>query len=204
MSHESRRSASTVSTAIHRLLRRAAPAALAAASAALAAQPAFAQQAPEAVAAAQTAQAQPTDQLQEVVVTARFRSENLQSTPLSITAITAADLQQQNLTSVNDIGASIPNAYFRQPVSNFGPTETIGLRGFSQTDFDYSFQPTVGVYVDDVYQGSLTGSSFDLADLQRVEVANGPQGTLFGMNSIGGAIRLITNKPRDEDSASLE
>lgn len=150
------------------------------------------------------AQAQDAGELQQVVVTARFRAENLQSTPLSITAITAADLQQQQLENVNDIGNTIPNAYFRQPVSNFGPTETIGLRGFSQTDFDYSFQPTVGVYVDDVYQGSLTASSFDLADLQRVEVANGPQGTLFGMNSIGGAIRLITNKPQDETSASLE
>jgi iron complex outermembrane recepter protein len=145
-----------------------------------------------------------TSQLQEVVVTATFRAQNLQSTPLSITAITAADLQQQNLTNVNDIGAEIPNAYFRQPVSNFGPTETIGLRGFVQTDFDFSFQPTVGVYVDDVYQGSLTGSSFDLADLQRVEVENGPQGTLFGMNSIGGAIRLITNKPQDNNSGSIQ
>ncbi len=145
-----------------------------------------------------------TGQLQEVVVTARFRPENLQSTPLSITAITSEDMQQQQLENVNDLGNEIPNAYFRQPVSNYGPNETIGLRGFTQEDFDYSFQPTVGVYVDDVYQGSLTGSSFDLADLNRVEVANGPQGTLFGMNSIGGAIRLITNKPEDNDSGSIQ
>lgn len=145
-----------------------------------------------------------TGQLQEVVVTAAFRAQNLQSTPLSITAITATDLQQQNLTNVNDIGNEIPNAYFRTPVSNFGPTETIGLRGFTQTDFDFSFQPTVGLYVDDVYQGTLTGSSMDLADLNRVEVENGPQGTLFGMNSIGGAIRLITNKPQDNNSGSVE
>ncbi|HTX24043.1 MAG TPA: TonB-dependent receptor [Steroidobacteraceae bacterium] len=152
-----------------------------------------------------TAQAPPENgELQEVVVTARYRQENLQQTPLSITAITAADIQQQALESVNDLGNEIPNAYFRQPVSNFGPTETIGLRGFTQTDFDYSFQPTVGVYVDDVYQGSLTGSSLDLADLSRVEVANGPQGTLFGVNSIGGAIRLITNKPQDNDSGSVQ
>ncbi|MGB6452563.1 MAG: TonB-dependent receptor plug domain-containing protein, partial [Steroidobacteraceae bacterium] len=111
-----------------------------------------------------------TGQLQEVVVTATFHAQNLQSTPLSITAITGADLQQQNLTNVNDLGNEIPNAYFRTPVSNFGPTETIGLRGFTQTDFDFAFQPTVGLYVDDVYQGTLTGSSMDLADLNRVEV----------------------------------
>ncbi len=140
--------------------------------------------------------------LQEVIVTARFRAENLQSTPISITALTSEDLQQQQLVNINDIGATVPNAYFRQPVSNYGPTETIGLRGFNQTDFNYGFQPTVGFYINDLYQGSLTGSSFDLADMERVEVLNGPQGTLFGMNSIGGAIRLITNKPTDETEAS--
>ncbi len=158
---------------------------------------------PPASAADQTTTPQPGE-LQEVVVTATFHAQNLQSTPLSITAITSQDLQQQNLTNLNDLGNEIPNAYFRQPVSNYGPTETIGLRGFTQTDFDFSFQPTVGVYVDDVYQGSLTGSSFDLADLQRVEVENGPQGTLFGMNSLGGAIRLITTKPQDSDSGSVQ
>jgi iron complex outermembrane recepter protein len=142
--------------------------------------------------------------LQEVVVTARFRSENLQSTPISITAISAEDLQNQQLENINDIGATVPNAYFREPVSNYGPTETIGLRGFTQTDFDYGFQPTVGFYIDDLYQGSLTGSSFDLADLERVEVLNGPQGTLFGMNSIGGAIRLITQQPKDDTEASAQ
>ncbi len=208
MGQSSRRISSATAATVHALLRRSARAALAAVSAALLSYPALAQEPPQGGTAAppagQTAQVQTAGELQEVVVTARFRSENLQSTPLSITAITAEDLQQQQLTNVNDIGNTIPNAYFRQPVSNFGPTETIGLRGFNQTDFDYSFQPTVGVYVDDVYQGSLTGSSFDLADLQRVEVANGPQGTLFGMNSIGGAIRLITNKPQNKDSASIE
>jgi iron complex outermembrane recepter protein len=160
-----------------------------------------AQTTPAPAPAAQTA---PSGALQEVVVTARYRQENLQQTPLSITAITATDLAQQGLENVNDLGDEIPNAYFREPISNFGPTETIGLRGFTQVDFDYSFQPTVGVYVDDVYQGSLTGSSLDLADLNRVEVENGPQGTLFGVNSIGGAIRLITNKPQDNDSGSVQ
>ncbi len=214
MNHVSRRGAgperaSAVSTCLRTFLRRAAPVPLFVSTAAFIALPTFAQETQQGGAAgqpstAQTAQAPGAGELEQVVVTARFRAENLQSTPLSITAISSEDLQQQQLTNVNDIGNTIPNAYFRQPVSNFGPTETIGLRGFNQTDFDYSFQPTVGVYVDDVYQGSLTGSSFDLADLQRVEVANGPQGTLFGFNSIGGAIRLITNKPQDKNSASLE
>jgi iron complex outermembrane recepter protein len=214
MSHRSTRSVSATATPVLQAI-----AAALTASAALASAPLLAQEQPGG-AAGQTAQnqtaqnqtaplqpqvtAQSPSGLQEVVVTARYRVENLQSTPISITAISAQDLKEQQLTNVNDLGSTIPNAYFRQPVSNFGPTETIGLRGFNQTDFDFSFQPTVGVYVDDVYQGSLTGSSLDLADLTRVEVLNGPQGTLFGMNSIGGAIRLITNKPQDMDSASLE
>lgn len=201
MTHKHQRNASARVSALRDLLDRAA---LAAAAAIFVVPAALAQEPPPASASSQqTAQAADTGELQEVVVTARFRSENLQSTPLSITAITAEDLEQQQMTSVNDLGATVPNAFFRQPVSNYGPTETIGLRGFSQTDFDYSFQPTVGVYVDDVYQGSLTGSSLDLADLSRVEVANGPQGTLFGMNSLGGAIRLVTNKPENNDSGSL-
>ncbi len=160
-------------------------------------------------AAQQTAATAQPDQadaggLQEVVVTARFRNENLQSTPLSITAITAEDIAQRQFTSINDIGNSIPNAYFRQPTSNYGPTETIGLRGFTQTDFSYAFEPTVGFYIDDVYQGTLTGSSFDLGDIERVEVLNGPQGTLFGKNTLGGAIRLITLKPKGDDTGSVE
>ena len=81
--------------------------------------------------------------LQEVVVTARFRSENLQTTPIAITALTSEDLEQRNLTNVNDMGSSVPNAYFRQPVSNYGPTETIGLRGITQIDYSYSFEPAV-------------------------------------------------------------
>ena len=153
--------------------------------------------------AQQTAQSE-TGGLAEVVVTARYREENLQSTPLSITAITADDIKDRQFTTINDIGDSIPNAYFRAPVSNFGPTETIGLRGFTQVDFSYAFEPTVGFYIDDIYQGTLTGSSFDLADIERVEVLNGPQGTLFGKNTLGGAIRLITVKPKGDDTGSME
>jgi iron complex outermembrane recepter protein len=199
MGYELKQKPSTASATVRRILQGAAGVGLAA-TMGLCANVALAQQASD---------QQPTDvdangALQEVVVTARFRSENLQSTPISITALTADDLKQQQIQNVNDIGATVPNAYFRQPTSNFGPTETIGLRGFTQTDFDYGFQPTVGFYIDDLYQGSLTGSSFDLADIERVEVLNGPQGTLFGMNSIGGAIRLITQRPKDDTEASAQ
>lgn len=145
-----------------------------------------------------------SSELQEIVVTAQYRAENLQTTPLAITALTVEDLDERNLKNVDDLGLSIPNAYFRQPVSNFGPTNTIGLRGLIQGDFNYAFEPAVGVYIDDVYHGSLTGSSMDLTDLERVEVLRGPQGTLFGINSLGGAIRLISKKPTGSDTGSAE
>jgi iron complex outermembrane recepter protein len=167
-------------------------------AAALSGGPAFSQQiAPE-------PQSSDNGQLAEVVVTARYRNENLQTTPISITAITTEELEQRTFTNVNDLGSLVPNAYFRAPTSNYGPTETIGLRGISQVDFSYSFEPAVAMYVDDVYHGSMTGSSMDLADIERVEVLRGPQGTLFGKNSLGGAIRLITSKPQGGDTASLE
>jgi len=147
---------------------------------------------------------QADDGLQEVVVTARFKEENLQTTPLAITALSVDQLEQRSLTNVDDVGLAIPNAYMRPPVSNYGPTETIGLRGIIQTDFSYAFEPAVGVYIDDVYHGTLTGSSMDLLDLERLEVLRGPQGTLFGKNSLGGAIRLVSKKPEGTDTGSVE
>src|SRR3569833_4199739 len=150
------------------------------------------------------AYAQEDEGLQEVTVTARYKQENLQTTPLAITARSVEALQERNLTNVNDIGLAIPNAFMRPPVSNYGPTQTIGLRGIIQTDFSYAFEPAVGVYIDAVYHGTLTGSSMDLLDLERVEVLRGPQGTLFGKNSLGGAIRLISKEPKGDDTGQLE
>jgi iron complex outermembrane receptor protein len=115
-------------------------------------------------------------ELQEVVVTARFREENLQTTPLAISAFSEEDLQARSIVNVSDLGATVPNAFIRQQNSNFGPTQTIGMRGVIQTDFTYAFEPAVGVYIDDIYHGTLTGSTMDLLDLDRVEVLRGPPG----------------------------
>jgi iron complex outermembrane receptor protein len=150
-----------------------------------------------------TAQAD-TVGLQEVVVTARYRAESLQQTPIAITALTSTDLDERQFTNVNDIGSSVPNAYFRPPISNYGPTETIGLRGITQVDYSYSFEPAIAIYFDDIYHGTMTGSSMDLADLDHIEVLNGPQGTLFGKNSLGGAIRLVSVKPKGNDTGQIE
>ncbi len=98
----------------------------------------------------------------------------------------------------------IPNASIRQQGSFSGPTPQIGMRGVSTAEFISTSDPGVGVYIDDIYQGSLTGSAMDLLDLSRVEVLRGPQGTLFGKNSLGGAIRLLSKQPTGDNTGSLE
>ncbi len=138
--------------------------------------------------------------LEEIVVTSRYREENIQTTPIAISAFSGEELEIRSIENVEDIGLVIPNAYFRRNASNFGPNNTIGLRGLNQVDFSYAFEPTVGVYIDDVYHSTITGSDMDLIDLERVEVLRGPQGTLFGKNSIGGAIRLISKAPQGDDT----
>jgi iron complex outermembrane recepter protein len=142
--------------------------------------------------------------LEEVIVTAQFREENLQDTPLSITAISGERLDEQGLTNVSDLGLVIPNANIRQQGNIFGPNPQIGMRGVNTSEFIYTAEPGVAVYVDDVYHGTLTGSSMDLLDLERVEVLRGPQGTLFGKNALGGAIRLISKAPKGDDTGYAE
>jgi iron complex outermembrane receptor protein len=144
------------------------------------------------------------DELQEVVVTAQFRQENLQDTAIAITAVSGEQLEQQGLTNLTDLGLVIPNANIRPQGSFSGPTPFIGMRGVQTSDYIFTSDPGVGVYIDDVYQGTLTGSAIDLLDLERVEVLRGPQGTLFGKNSLGGAIRLISTQPKGNDTGSLE
>jgi len=152
----------------------------------------------------QAAPAASAPDLEEVTVTARFREENLQSTPLAISAFSEEELEARSIANVSDLGATVPNAFIRQSVSNFGPTATIGMRGLIQGDFSYAFEPAVGIYIDDIYHGTLTGSTMDLLDLERVEVLRGPQGTLFGINTMGGAVRLISKKPDGESGGSLD
>src|SRR5262249_46329238 len=139
-----------------------------------------------------------------IVVTSRYREENVQTTPIAITAISALDLEMRSIVNVEDLGAVIPNAFFRENVGNFGPTSTIGLRGVTQQDFSSAFGPAVALYIDDVYHGTLTGSDMDLLDLQRIEVLRGPQGTLFGKNSLGGAIRMVSRQPTGDNSGLVE
>lgn len=142
--------------------------------------------------------------LEEVIVTAQFRKENLQDTPLAITAISAESLQARSLTSVADLGATAPNVNLKVAGAAFGNVTQAFIRGIGQADFNYAFEPGVGMYVDDVYYGTMFGTVFDLLDLDRMEVLRGPQGTLFGKNSIGGAVRLISKQPEGDGRSYLE
>ena len=133
--------------------------------------------------------------LQEVMVTAQFRSENLQETPVAITVVNASMLEQRNQTDVSQIGDDVPNVSLRPSGTGAFPSVTAFIRGVGQTYFSFAEEPGVGLYIDDVYFSTMTGSDFDLLDLDRVEILRGPQGTLAGKNSEGGAIKLYSKRP---------
>ncbi len=135
----------------------------------------------------------------DIVVTARKREENLQKTPISITALGAAQLDAQCVTLIMKVQDLSPNITSANIPSNSGIASiaAIYIRGIGQNDFAPSVDPGVGIYVDGLYQGRSVGGVFDLIDIERVEVLRGPQGTLFGRNTIGGAISITTAPPSD-------
>jgi iron complex outermembrane receptor protein len=132
---------------------------------------------------------------QEIVVTAQFRAQSVQDTPLAITAIDAEMLEARSQTRISDITAQAPNVLLQVNPAGQGNSMRAFIRGIGQTDQSPSVEPGVGIYVDDVYFATITGSIFDLMDLDRVEILRGPQGTLAGMNSVGGSVKLFSRKP---------
>jgi iron complex outermembrane recepter protein len=144
-----------------------------------------------------------TGQLQTVEVTARYTQENLQTTPLAITALSGAQLEQRNVLSTADLGAVIPNLYTHPGDQEEGPTPTISMRGVTAGDYSFALSPAVGIYVDDVYHSTMVGADLDLADVDRIEVKRGPQGTLSGNASIGGTISLFSKVPQGDDTGYL-
>lgn len=148
--------------------------------------------------------AQTGEPVGDIVVTAQFRAQNLQDTPLAITAVDSATIQSRNLGNVTDVAAAAPNVNIRPGGSAFGPAAQVYIRGIGQYDSSFAFEPGVGMYVDDVFHGTLLGSIFDLLDLDRVEILRGPQGTLAGKNSIGGAVKLYSKKPVGDNSGYVE
>lgn len=140
----------------------------------------------------------------EIVVTAEFREANLQDTPIAITAVNAAMLDARGQTDIAQVAAQAPNVTLKPQPQNGGAGLIAFIRGVGQTDFNFALDPGVGIYIDDVYIPTLSSSLLDLMDLERLEILRGPQGTLAGKNSIGGAIKLFSAKPNGEGGGSLQ
>ena len=145
-----------------------------------------------------------SNQLQEVVVTAQFRQQSAQTTPIALTAVTGQQLDERSIANVTDLNGVAPNVNITAGTATNGPVAQIFIRGVGQSDGHPGLEPGVGLYVDDVYHGIMLGSEMDLTDLDRIEVLRGPQGTLSGKNSIGGAIKLYSKKPDDDTDGYVE
>ena len=162
--------------------------------------PAYAQNEP---AAAEAATEDEEGRTNVITVTAQFREQNLQDTPIAITAVNAEMLEARGQTNIAQVAAQAPNVSLRPQPQNGGSGLIAFIRGVGQVDFNYALDPGVGVYVDDVYIPTLSSSLLELIDLDRIEILRGPQGTLAGKNSIGGAIKLFSAEPRGDGSGSL-
>ncbi len=141
--------------------------------------------------------------IEEITVTARYRVESSQDTPLSITAVKGEDLIVNGGVDITAISKSAPNMLLESGGTFLGKSASVSIRGIGEGDYNFAVEGAVGFYVDDVYHSTVFGSLFDLLDVERVEVLRGPQGTLFGKNSIGGAVRVISNEPKGDGSGSL-
>lgn len=140
----------------------------------------------------------------EIIVTAQFRDQKLQDVPLSITAVNSALLEARSQTDIVQVAAQAPNVQLTPLGGAFGASISVFIRGIGQNDFNPAYEPGVGMYIDDVYYPTLTGAVFDLLDLDRVEILRGPQGTLTGRNSIGGAIKLYSKRPTGSNTGFVE
>ena len=137
--------------------------------------------------------------LQEVVVTAQRREENLQDVPISVAALSGDQLKQAGVTAIDQLGAMVPGV----DIFQFGQqaTTTITVRGVSQNNFADPNEAPVAVYEDGAYNSFIGGAGVNLFDINRVEVLRGPQGTLFGRNATGGLVQIISNQPTDDFEA---
>lgn len=148
-----------------------------------------------------TAQERAEPSLEQVVVTAQRREEKLQDVPIAITALTSRDLEARGISSIDSLNALAPNLQISATPGNTTAAQ-IAIRGGVTVNPALTWEPTVGIYLDGVYIGKTQGSVFDVVDLERVEVLRGPQGTLYGRNTLAGALNLVTRAPTGEASGS--
>lgn len=135
--------------------------------------------------------------LEEVIVTAQRRAQSLQDAPIAVTAFSAEDIDTRGIRDVKDIGLFVPNVNIA-PSPGGSTGATIAIRGSTTINPALTWEPTVGLYLDGVFLGKNLGGIFEIAELERVEVLRGPQGTLYGKNTLGGAVNLVTRLPGDD------
>ena len=141
------------------------------------------------------AQDEASEGIGEIVVTAQKREESLQDTPISLVAMTGRELETRQINGLNDLRSNVPNLQLT-PHPNSAATTQVFMRGVGLNDDQITQDPSTAIYIDGVYVARSQGLAMDVADLERIEVLRGPQGTLYGRNATGGAINFITSKPK--------
>jgi len=136
----------------------------------------------------------------DIVVTAQKRAENVQNVPIAISAFTSEALKERAVSDVSALTSISPNVTLDSSTPFSGSTAVLGasIRGIGSADFAFNIDQAVGVYLDGVYLGRSVGANQDLLDVERIEILKGPQGTLFGRNTIGGAVSIVTHDPGDQ------
>ena len=132
-------------------------------------------------------------QIEEVIVTAQKREQNLQDVPISVSVISGSELESQAIPNFEDLASTMPNFN----VSKNAIQDTVAIRGIS-SDSQAGGEQSVGIYVDGIFRGRGVQSRFAFMDVERIEVLRGPQGTLFGKNTIAGALNITSARPTDE------
>ena len=140
--------------------------------------------------------------LEEIVVTAQKREQSLSDVNLSVTAFSGDAIDKLGFSNSVDIASQTPGLNIGTPVGE-GNNPSLVLRGVGINDFNDNNESTVGMYIDEVYMGALAGQTFQLFDLDRVEVLRGPQGTLYGRNTTGGLVHFISKKPTQDTDGSI-
>ncbi len=143
------------------------------------------------------------NEMEEIVVTATKREAGIYDVPVAISAFTAETIELSGVTDLVDIGKFVPNLNVTEFSAGHTASVNPFIRGIGLQDHLITTDPGVGVYVDGVYLGRQVGQNWSLSNIERVEVLRGPQGTLYGRNSIGGAINIITRQPGDEEGGRI-
>lgn len=138
--------------------------------------------------------------LEEVIVTAERRENNLQEVPIALSSLSQAELESKHVNDIGDLQSLVPNLSIHVGDAN---NAVVYIRGIGQIDSIAFFEPGVGIYLDDVYLGRAQGAFLDVVDVERIEVLRGPQGSLYGRNTIGGAIKYVSSAPTEELSGNV-